>query len=492
MGIRIKPKEIEIPEGDPFANDLLGRREPIEILTHLVRNIEGPCVMAVDAPWGAGKTTFINLWCQYLRNEGFDAVKFNAWKNDFCNDPFIQLFGELVSSSNFKDKKLGKVTKVAKKLAKHAVSHVVFNIVNYATSGVVNADELLKALKEDTGGTEIKTRLKAYKDTKDAIEEFKEELKGMVSPYENGTGKEGTDKESPQETAASNGKRSGPLIVIIDELDRCRPSYAVELLEVAKHLFSVDHIVFVIAINRQELAHSIRALYGERFNAEDYLRRFFDVDFRLPEPDKEAFINNLFNAIKINDYFKRTEDKKAIDDVGTGQKLLLDFSKAFSFTLRQIEQAVHRVGLVLASMSNNVKSFYLATIAALILRTINTRLYHDFIDGRVSDMEVVEEIFAGSEGKKLQQTHEGCLFEAILILAYKELAESYSGTHPSVRTPLEEKHKDATQKRHAEDVNQLFARFTGDWGEPYRQLGFIHAAKRLELLDETLRDEASE
>ena len=77
-------------------------------------------------------------------------------------------------------------------------------------------------------------------------------------------------------------------MVMINELDRCRPSYAVELLEVAKHLFSADRIVFVLAVNCDQLAHSVTALYGNDFDAEGYLRRFFDVDFQLPEPDRRC------------------------------------------------------------------------------------------------------------------------------------------------------------------------------------------------------------
>ena len=56
-------------------------------------------------------------------------------------------------------------------------------------------------------------------------------------------------------------KGEGPLIVMIDELDRCRPSFAVEFLETAKHLFAVDQVVFVLAVNRKELAHAVKALY---------------------------------------------------------------------------------------------------------------------------------------------------------------------------------------------------------------------------------------
>ena len=79
---RIQPQDIEIPEQNPFEYDLLDRKEAVETLTRLVGAIEGPCVLAVDAPWGAGKTTFLKIWAQNLRNQHFSVVEFNAWKTD--------------------------------------------------------------------------------------------------------------------------------------------------------------------------------------------------------------------------------------------------------------------------------------------------------------------------------------------------------------------------------------------------------------------------
>lgn len=70
MGIRIRPAEVEIPDDCPFQNDLLDRKKPAEVLTQLVDGIDGPCVLAIDAPWGAGKTTFLKMWSRDLRNEG--------------------------------------------------------------------------------------------------------------------------------------------------------------------------------------------------------------------------------------------------------------------------------------------------------------------------------------------------------------------------------------------------------------------------------------
>lgn len=99
MKIRIQPSEIEVPENDPFKYDQLGRKDAAEILTHLVGSIEGPCVLSIEARWGTGKTTFLKMWSQYLRQDkqGFPVVEFNAWETDFSGNPFQALSLELTS-----------------------------------------------------------------------------------------------------------------------------------------------------------------------------------------------------------------------------------------------------------------------------------------------------------------------------------------------------------------------------------------------------------
>ena len=98
--IRIQPQEVKVYKGNPFKYDLLERQEAIETLTRLISSIKGPCVMAVDAPWGGGKTTFLNIWSRYLHNQGFSIVEFNAWKEDFSKDPFVALCAEFTGSIN--------------------------------------------------------------------------------------------------------------------------------------------------------------------------------------------------------------------------------------------------------------------------------------------------------------------------------------------------------------------------------------------------------
>ena len=304
MGIRIQPHEIDVPVDDPFANDLLDRKESVEVLTHLVHSFEGPCVLAVDAAWGNGKTTFLKIWAQYLRNERFPVVEFNAWETDFSGDPFVALSTELTEGlQEYKEDeslepKIVKTKKVAKKVLQRAVPSLIR--IGTASIPVVGTEvgQLLASYAEKS--------LSEYHEAKKSIKEFNDALQGMAG-------------------ALSKSCENRPLIVVIDELDRCRPSYAVELLEVAKHLFAVDHIVFVLAVNRSELEHSIKALYGREFDAQGYLRRFFDVDFRLPEPDREAFINEMLATIRIDDYFERTNDQSTGQRVEIVRGLLLHF-----------------------------------------------------------------------------------------------------------------------------------------------------------------------
>ena len=192
-----------------------------------------------------------------------------------------------------------------------------------------------------------------------------------------------------------------------DVLDdgRCRPSCAVELLEVAKHLFSVDRIVFVLAVNFDQLVHSVKALYGNDFDAAGYLRRFFDVDVQLAEPDRQAFIHAQLQATGIYDYFDRVPKNSssfygvyfskevARKEAGeTLQTMLFPLFGASNLSLRTVGQAIHCLGLLYASLRKDQDDFGLATTVALILRTMDPKLYGRFVAGEVSDTFGVQRI----------------------------------------------------------------------------------------------------
>ena len=477
MGIRIQPREIEVPTDDPFKNDLLERKVSAEVLTSLVDSIDGPCALAVDAAWGNGKTTFLEMWSQHLRNQGFPVVKFNAWETDFSGDPFVALSTELTEGLHeYTDEPLA--TKIAntRKVAKEVLRRVVPGVIRVATAGILDVAPLLEKEVGQALASYAEGRLTEYQESQKSVEAFKRVLQDMAKEL--------------------SAQKAHPLIVMIDELDRCRPSYAVELLEVAKHLFAVDRIVFVLAVNRSELAHSIRALYGSGFDAEGYLRRFFDVDFRLPAPDRDAFIDEMLNAIRIGEYFTRTTDENAqIDEEEENVRVLLKgFFGAYDISLWRIAQAIHRLGLVYASLPSGLRSFAITAAVMLIVRTIDQNLYNKFFIRReVFDIDVVDAVFGRAVVKALQQQREGCLFETMIILApresgpidspllqrYQELVDASGPDHASRN--LDQKHAqeviDMVQFRKGVAETQMF--------------GFKQSVKRLELLSSDLIDERS-
>ncbi len=417
MGIRIQPREIEVPEDNPFKFDLLGRRELVEVLTHLVGSLEGPCVVAVDAAWGNGKTTFLRIWAQYLRQQEFPIVTFNAWETDFSGNPFVALSTELTDGlQEYTNESMAQTvedTKIhAKEVFRRAVPSAV-RLLTALTSSILDITPLWEKEVGNALASYAEARLSSYQEAQKSIKEFKRVLQDMAY-------------------AVSQSKGDRPLIVMIDELDRCRPSYAVELLEVAKHVFAVDHMIFVLAVNRGELAHSIKALYGESFDSQGYLGRFFDVDFRLQEPERKQFIASLIQSTPIASYFEKIEDvqvKRSKQE--QVQELLKDFFGAPTLSLRQIARAVHHLGLVFASLRSDERSFETVATVALILRTFVPDLYYRFCHGEISDFTLIEAVFDRPGIGALRRRSACAFFEATIVAAAFEL----SGMHELAWSP---------------------------------------------------------
>lgn len=91
----IKLQSLLVKEDSPFENDALDRKESAEILTQFIKNISQPYVMAIDSPWGTGKTTFLKMWQSYLKSQNIHSLYFNAWETDFNDDALISLIKEI-------------------------------------------------------------------------------------------------------------------------------------------------------------------------------------------------------------------------------------------------------------------------------------------------------------------------------------------------------------------------------------------------------------
>ncbi len=473
MSYAVKPPELSVPADDPFQNDRLARRPTGEALSRLIGTIDGPCVVSLDAEWGMGKTTFLRMWQGCLCKQGFPVVMFNAWDNDFANEPFLALSEELREALG---RHAGVATGVVEKLEATAKDVLVNSlpaitgvVVNLLTSGLGGglaevAVERVMALGDPD--------LSRYGKAKEAMSEFRAALAAAAEAQ-----------------AAVEGVKP-PLVVLIDELDRCRPSYAVELLEVLKHLFAVKGVVFVLAVNRSQLEHAVKALYGAEFGAAIYLRRFFDVELRLPAVGRDAFINAQVAAI-----WKQLHTIRGVEADGWQQhKNALDWARRFfaspELDFRTVQQALQRLGLVLAMLEGDPGEVMLTAMFTLILRTRDRDLYERFVNGEADDATVAGEIFKWvDQGFRLDRS--GASLEAAIILAAMEIPRDSDGGLREDRSRLYSEHnsrlQNATHGRHGQAENR--ARFilqlvddAAARGREGRYASFRDAVRRMELV----------
>lgn len=267
-------QEIQPTKENPFADCKLGREIYAKILTKVVKGYIDGCVLAINGKWGSGKTTFVKMWKQSLENEKFNTLYFNAWEDDFISDPLIGILGQL--------KKLDKSNNQKTFLS---ICGAAAGLLNMASGGMVsNFKDGVDLLSNSI--TEYSEKQQLYKEIKEKIVEFVQSC---------------TDEEDDFK----------PLVFFVDELDRCCPSYAVKVLERIKHLFSVPNVVFVLSVDKEQLCNAIRGYYGsDLIDANEYLRRFIDIEYQLPEPDVDKFCNYLYSTYEFDKFFKDEERKK--------------------------------------------------------------------------------------------------------------------------------------------------------------------------------------
>ncbi len=207
--------------------------------------------------------------------------------------------------------------------------------VNFLTGG--GAGDLLdEGKKIATEGRKhpLEERLEAVLNQEEYLEKFREALEEIAgAPWSSASSDEderpdGGGDGAPTEAAAGEGK-SAPdeqewktdeekegddyLIVIIDDLDRCRPDFALKVLELLKHVFHAERVCFLLVSDMGKLCSVIRHTYGHDFDPDAYLMKFYDLRISFPlsgnapiygntESDNKVYESYFFNI--LHDYAK--------------------------------------------------------------------------------------------------------------------------------------------------------------------------------------------
>lgn len=257
--------------GQPFQGDLLNRKQLAERLTTYLYRLQAGAVLAIDASWGEGKTWFGRNWAAHLKYEAHKVIYIDAFEQDYIEDPFMLLSAEILEAmgeNNLVPTLTETATNIAKALVPMGTKMIVNTIGQWAlgTSNISDkAKEFLEGAVDDSAESSsgwIKDRLTKHAGDKALMQQFKEQL---------------------TEFAFSDPDR--PIVIFIDELDRCKPTFAVELIERIKHFFDVPNIIFVLLLNRDQLEKAVKGVYGAETDAALYLSKFVNFFFKLPKEE---------------------------------------------------------------------------------------------------------------------------------------------------------------------------------------------------------------
>lgn len=267
--------------------DIFQRKEFGERLANLIEKSEGNLVIALDAKWGEGKSTFIKMWkghIAYQRENKLKSIYFDAFENDYQRDPFLAIASEIYGllKDESEENKVEFRTK-AGAAAKSMTRGAIKIGVKALTGGILDGSSLesvendISSLMSNEVDKLVSDKLKHTEKDKLALKSFKKYLEDF-----------------------SERKGGGlPIVFIIDELDRCRPDFALEFLEKIKHLFSVKGMTFLLVMNRSQFEEAVKAKYGTGVNSALYLQKFINLWVTLPRKSGQYSDNGVA-------YFRRT------------------------------------------------------------------------------------------------------------------------------------------------------------------------------------------
>lgn len=399
---KIHPAKVDTE--NPFGIDLLDREQEIKNLTPLILNLNSPAVFAVNSRWGTGKTTFVDMWSAYLRKNEIPTLTFNAWATDFSSDPLIAFLGEMndqlgefIGEEGEKRERWDKTKKLGKKIVKLSLPA----LLKILTAGMINADEFVKTGAAELLGSLAEDALESYTNQKNAIDEFKNSL---------------------YETFKDENNR--PIVIFVDELDRCRPDYAINLLERIKHLFDIDGLIFILALDREQLSHSVRSVYGEGMDADGYLRRFIDFEYTLKQPPIDKYIAFLQESLSIKNFINKHPRKlrgfkQEAEDM---QYTLYQLSIAYSLTLREIEQIYSKINLAIRATKEYEYINSILLTALLVLKEKDIELYNNYINPLDNEIEIINQLQNKIHSKQRKPILAS--IEAFLIIAKLPLIDN--------------------------------------------------------------------
>lgn len=377
MPFEILPTEDNLIES--YSNNSLDRNKYIEqFYKMLTSNTSNFSTISLDGKWGSGKTFFIkhaqllmsvklyeerkadfkSIFGKYegdkyspIRGVVSDLDKcevfpfyYDAWEND--SDPYPVLS---ILYSLYKSLDIGSLEDKSIKENFNSILSCLSMSAQFLF-GVPDIKGCIKQINNEFKSSRKKELLLPITDHHSIIELIKQLINDVI-----------------------NKSHCKSIVIFVDELDRCNPSYAVRLLEDIKHYFLMDNVTFVFSVNLSELQHMVKSVYGEQFDAFRYLDRFFDIRLNLPVANQEL-------------YLKKEISKS--ENLGILDHSILAVSSLFKLELREFYKFSRIVHLLAETDSKfNIPEaqhfvFYILLPLAIGLKLYDIEKFNNFIEGK--------------------------------------------------------------------------------------------------------------
>ena len=336
-----------------------------------------------------------------LKRQEFSCIYFNAWQVDYVTDPLVALvssidrleFGTEGAAATFKDhlKKARRVTSlVAKRAAVAAVKAV--------TVGALDLEQEMETAAAEFAGESVNDIVEAFQKEGVLLETFRSELEKAI------------------EQLPALGKKP-TLVFFVDEIDRCRPTFSIKLLERIKHLFDVSNMLFVLSLDKNQLEASIAAVYGQDINAAEYLRRFIDLEYAIPAINNKKFVESLLSRFELDEIFA----SRASSETRYDRSNIVDFfsalAEAIPLSLRTQERCMTRLRVVMDQTPANDYLDPVLVAVLIVLRASAPNLFEQLRLGTATHTDVMSYLGALPGGRKIVTNRLGMAIEAFLITA---------------------------------------------------------------------------
>jgi hypothetical protein len=321
----------------PFFDDALDRKKIADKIVKILPGFDEGKVITIDAIWGNGKTYFGKNFADLLRQEYRALPIFiDAFENDYVDDPFLVLCNSIYSEikNSTLEHKHDSIKEAGKKLLQNAVP--ILKAITLGSSKIIlskGMDKLSPYIDDDVQEIIGEASNELIKDGFDFY--IADKIVEINKQKRNGKDLKLTlTKMSEEHKKCCNNL---PVVIIVDELDRCNPTFTIHFFERIKHFFDIPNIVFILLINKDNIYNAIRGVYGANIDAENYFEKFVDFSIALDSGLGPIHDSNKSDLEKFIDHYVKTSTKKYKDN--------FDISTASIYFLRDICRQNHTVSL---------------------------------------------------------------------------------------------------------------------------------------------------